>query len=58
MKYLAILLVCAGVIVALFANRIDIVAQQSIVIKIILTIAMVILALFVLLLVIKLLSHM
>lgn len=52
-----VILVCAGVLAAIFASQIDKVAQQSKVIKAILTIAMVLLALFVLLLVIKSFTH-
>ena len=53
MKSLAIVLVCAGVVAALFANQIDKVARQNNVIKTILNIVVVLLALLVLLLVIK-----
>ena len=49
MKSLAIVLVCAGVVAALFANQIDKVARQNNVIKTILNIVMVLLALLVLL---------
>ena len=57
MKSLAIVLVCAGVVAALFANQIDKVARQNNVIKTILNIVVVLLTLFVLLLVIKSLTH-
>ena len=57
MKSLAIILVCAGVVVALFANQIDKVARQNNVIKTILNIVVLLLALLVLLLVIKSLTH-
>ena len=59
MKYLAIILVCAGVVAALFANQIDKVAQQSKSngVKTILNVVVVLLTLFVLLLVIKSLTH-
>lgn len=57
MKSLAIILVCAGVVAALFANQIDKVARQNNVIKTILNIVVVLLTLFVLLLVIKSLTH-
>ncbi len=57
MKSLAIILVCAGVVAALFANQIDKVARQNNVIKTILNTVVVLLALFVLLLVIKSLTH-
>ena len=49
MKSLAIILVCAGVVAALFANQIDNVARQNNVIKTILSIVVVLLALLVLL---------
>ena len=49
MKSLAIILVCAGVVAALFANQIDKVARQNNVIKTILNIVVVLLALLVLL---------
>ena len=49
MKSLAIILVCTGVVVALFANQIDKVARQNNVIKTILNIVVVLLALLVLL---------
>ena len=52
-----VILICAGVLAALFASQIDKVAQQSNVIKAILIIVMVLLALFVLLLVIKSFTH-
>lgn len=48
MKSLAIILVCAGVVAALFANQIEKVARQNIV-KTILNIVVVLLALLVLL---------
>lgn len=57
MKSLAIILVCAGVVAALFANQIDKVARQNYVIKTILNIVVVLLALLVLLLVIKSITH-
>ena len=57
MKSLAIILACAGVVPALFANQIDKVARQNNVIKTILNIVVVILALLVLLLVIKSITH-
>ena len=57
MKSLTIILVCAGVVAALFANQIDKVARQNNVIKTILNIVVVLLALLVLLLVIKSLTH-
>lgn len=57
MKYLAIILICAGVVAALFANQIDKVAQQSNGVKTILNVVVVLLTLFVLLLVIKSLTH-
>ena len=57
MKYLAIILVCAGAVAALFANQIDKVARQNNVIKTILNIVVVLLALLVLLLVIKSITH-
>ena len=57
MKSLAIILVCAGIVAALFANQIDKVARQNNVIKTILNTVVVLLALFVLLLVIKSLTH-
>lgn len=57
MKSLAIILVYAGVVAALFANQIEKVARQNNVIKTILNIVVVLLALFVLLLVIKSLTH-
>lgn len=57
MKSLAIILVCAGVVAALFANQIDKVARQNNVIKTILNIVVVLLALLVLLHVIKSLTH-
>ena len=49
MKSLAIILVCAGVVAALFANQIDKVARQNNVIKTIRNIVVVLLALLVLL---------
>lgn len=49
MKSLAIILVCAGVVAALFANQIDNVARQNNVIKTILSIVVVPLALLALL---------
>ena len=52
-----IILVCAGVVAALFANQIDKVARQNNVIKTILYIVVVLLALLVLLLVIKSITH-
>ena len=57
MKSLAIILVCTGVVVALFANQIDKVARQNNVIKTLLNIVVVLLALLVLLLVIKSITH-
>ena len=57
MKSLAIILVCAGVVAALFENQIDKVAQQSNGVKTILNVVVVLLVLFVLLLVIKSLTH-
>ena len=57
MKSLAIVLVCAGVVAALFANQIEKVARQNNVIKTVLNIVVVLLTLFVLLLVIKSLTH-
>ena len=57
MKSLAIILACTGVVAALFANQIEKVARQNNVIKTILNIVVVLLALFVLLLVIKSLTH-
>ena len=57
MKSLAIILACAGVVSAIFANQIDKVARQNNVIKTILNIVVVLLTLFVLLLVIKSLTH-
>ena len=52
-----IILVCAGVVAALFANQIDKVARQNNVIKTIRNIVVVLLALLVLLLVIKSITH-
>ena len=49
MKSLAIILVCAGVVAALFAKQIDKVSRQNNVIKTILNIVVVLLALLVLL---------
>ena len=49
MKSLAIILACAGVVAALFANQIDKVARQNNVIKTILNIVVVLLVLLVLL---------
>ena len=57
MKSLAIILVCAGIVAALFANQIDKVARQSNGVKTILNVVVVLLALLVLLLVIKSLTH-
>ena len=57
MKSLAIILVCAGIVAALFANQIDKVARKNSVIKTILNIVVVLLALLVLLLVIKSITH-
>lgn len=57
MKSLAIILVCAGVVAALFANQIEKVARQNNVIKTILNIVVFLLALLVLLLVIKSITH-
>ena len=49
MKSLAIILVCAGIVAALFANQIDKVARKNNVIKTILNIVVFLLALLVLL---------
>ena len=57
MKSLAIILVYAGVVAALFANQIKKVARQNNVIKTILNIVVGLLALLVLLLVIKSITH-
>ena len=57
MKSLSIILVCAGVVAALFENQIDKVAQQSNGVKTILNVVVILPALFVLLPVIKSLTH-